>query len=286
MQDARIVSARLASVYNEFSEHLDRHDCAVSVDILNEFVWRAGQLLQDHGVPCPDLMETMRRRLAGQMERGPVSKAKAKRLIGDFHKQLSGLASRLDGLAIARVLEELTSLRNEVERLGQHTAQPADVRIESRISEVEDARAKAFVIMPFSPDFNDVWEGGIVRATRELQVSATRADKITASRQITDDIIEQIDAADFVIMDVTGNNPNVMFEVGYTFAKQKPYIIIAQSAEDLPFDIKHIRTLVYKLGWSGVEDLFAELKEFISTVLDGRPGNSYESTEPVIALEQ
>lgn len=57
-----------------------------------------------------------------------------------------------------------------------------------------------------------------------------------------------------------------MFELGYALAKKKPYIIISQSADDLPFDIKSIRTIVYQNTWSGIETLRTKVIEFIKEV--------------------
>jgi len=65
------------------------------------------------------------------------------------------------------------------------------------------------------------------------------------------------------IVDVTGNNPNVMFELGYAVAKSKPHIIISQSVDYLPFDIRNIRTIVYANSWGGIEELRGKIQEFL-----------------------
>lgn len=45
--------------------------------------------------------------------------------------------------------------------------------------------------------------------------------------------------------DMTGRNPNVFYEVGYAHAKKKPVILTTQKADDIPFDLKHHRHLIY-----------------------------------------
>lgn len=61
----------------------------------------------------------------------------------------------------------------------------------------------------------------------------------------------------------TGNNPNVMFELGYAISKEKSLIIISQSAEYLPFDIRQIRTIVCSNTWSGIEELCKKTQDFL-----------------------
>jgi nucleoside 2-deoxyribosyltransferase len=86
---------------------------------------------------------------------------------------------------------------------------------------------------------------------------------INRSSNITDDIVASIERCHVAIVDVTGNNPNVMFELGYAIAKAKKNIIISQSADFLPFDIRNIRTIVYSNTWSGIEELKGKLQEFL-----------------------
>lgn len=124
-------------------------------------------------------------------------------------------------------------------------------------------KSSVFVIMPFRPEFNDVWRGGIQRAAEDEGFKAIRVDMINRSTNITDDIVVSIDKCHLAIIDVTDNNPNVMFELGYTLAKQKPNIIISQSADYLPFDIRNIRTIVYSNSWTGIEELKTKVQTFL-----------------------
>ena len=126
-----------------------------------------------------------------------------------------------------------------------------------------------FVMMPFNSDFDDVWNGAIKRAAKDAGHKAIRVDMINKSTNITDDIVDSIKNCKLAIVDVTGNNPNVMFELGYAMALSKRHIIISQSAEFLPFDIRHIRTIVYNDSWSGIERLKEKLLEFLKGTMDG-----------------
>jgi nucleoside 2-deoxyribosyltransferase len=104
----------------------------------------------------------------------------------------------------------------------------------------------AFVMMPFASGFNDVHKI-IQSCVREVDsgLPVLRLDEILAAGQITDDLVRSIRAATICIADVSGANPNVMWEVGYATALQKPTIAITQTTDNLPFDVRNVRMITY-----------------------------------------
>jgi nucleoside 2-deoxyribosyltransferase len=104
----------------------------------------------------------------------------------------------------------------------------------------------AFVLMPFEDRFDDVYRLGIKAAVEELGMIAARVDEqVFHNEGILERIYNQIDAADFIIADMTSRNPNVFYEVGYAHAKRKTCILLTSNAADIPFDLKHQRHIVY-----------------------------------------
>jgi len=105
-------------------------------------------------------------------------------------------------------------------------------------------RHSVFVLMPFREEFDDVYD--VVKSTcREFELDCLRADEIDRPGQITDQIIESIKQADAIIADLTGSNPNVMYELGVAHSLDKPAIMINQSVERSPFDVAGMRQIVY-----------------------------------------
>ena len=105
-----------------------------------------------------------------------------------------------------------------------------------------------FVIMPFSRDFDDVYASIKSTVERALAGNSGRCHRLDESRpagRITDRLLVELRAASFCIADLTGSKPNVMWEVGYAMAMAKPTVIITQSLQDLPFDLKDMQTLQY-----------------------------------------
>lgn len=107
------------------------------------------------------------------------------------------------------------------------------------------AKPFAFVLMPFDAQFDDIYKLGIQAVANERDVVAQRVDEQTFSETILERIYRQIDNSDFVIADMTGRNPNVFYEVGYAHAKGKLVTLLTQTVDDIPFDLRHHRHIVY-----------------------------------------
>jgi nucleoside 2-deoxyribosyltransferase len=104
----------------------------------------------------------------------------------------------------------------------------------------------AFVLMPFDAAFDDVYKLGIKDTAEKLGIRAERVDEqIFHKENILERIYNQIDAADLIIADLTGRNPNVFYETGYAHAKNKLCLLLTSRADDIPFDLKHHRHLIY-----------------------------------------
>ena len=70
-----------------------------------------------------------------------------------------------------------------------------------------------------------------------------------------------------VICDCTDKNPNVFYEAGIAHTLGREVILIAQSKNDIPFDLGHLRYLPYEDNAKGREQLAEQLKQRIQTLL-------------------
>jgi nucleoside 2-deoxyribosyltransferase len=104
----------------------------------------------------------------------------------------------------------------------------------------------AFVLMPFDKSFDDIYRLGIQAAAEVCGIVAERVDEQIYTETILERIYRQIDNADFIVADMTGRNPNVFYEVGFAHAKDKLCTLLTQNANDIPFDLRHHRHLVYE----------------------------------------
>lgn len=113
-----------------------------------------------------------------------------------------------------------------------------------------------FVLMPFAPEFDDVYKLGIKPACQDAGAYAERVDEQFYEGGILQRIYNQISKADVIVADMTGKNPNVFYETGYAHALGKPVILLTRNADDIPFDLKHYPHIVYK---GRIADLIPEL---------------------------
>lgn len=102
-----------------------------------------------------------------------------------------------------------------------------------------------FVIMPFVGTFGTTYERVIRPAVEAAGLVCVRADELFSRPQITHDIWKQIRSCRVVLAELTGRNPNVLYELGLAHAIGKPAIIITREEQDVPFDLKALRYLYY-----------------------------------------
>jgi hypothetical protein len=107
-------------------------------------------------------------------------------------------------------------------------------------------RHKAFVVLPFSPPYEDIHREVTKVVCEEFNLDATTADETYSSGLIISDIVAQIYEARVVIADVSTLNQNVFYEIGFCHAINKPTILLAERGTKLPFDISGFRHLIYE----------------------------------------
>jgi hypothetical protein len=121
-----------------------------------------------------------------------------------------------------------------------------------------------FVLTPFHPSEERTFSA-VVEGFKGLGVRVIRGDETSIDGAILTHIIEQIVRARFVVANVSTRNPNVMYELGIAHALGKDVIMISNSKEEMPFDIKSRRILFY----SDHEDLVKKLNsEIVRKVFD------------------
>lgn len=116
-----------------------------------------------------------------------------------------------------------------------------------------------FVLMPFTSDFDDVYQIGIKEACDIAGAYCERVDEQIFSERILDRIYNQIAKSDVVIADMTSRNANVFYEVGYAHALGKPTVLLTRNADDIPFDLKHFPHIVYETKLSLLRDKLSKV---------------------------
>jgi hypothetical protein len=141
---------------------------------------------------------------------------------------------------------------------------------------------KCFVIMPFGNPQIDTeqarkldliysqWIKPTVEAIKDNNAQCLmchRADKELRPEEIITHIIENLISSDIVIADLSGRNPNVFYELGVRHAVNNNTILIADSFEDIPFDLRGLRTIIYSYEPEHMLRLKSSLDQAIYEIL-------------------
>ena len=124
-----------------------------------------------------------------------------------------------------------------------------------------------FVLMPFSAAQQPLYEDHLKPTVESAGLRCQRADDIPAISLITWDIWERVNRARFLIAELTGQNPNVFYELGLAHALGKDVILLTQSMDHVPFDLKAIRCIVYEFTPRGTQKLVTRLKATIDALM-------------------
>lgn len=125
---------------------------------------------------------------------------------------------------------------------------------------------KCFVMMPFLEGFNAIYRL-IQRCCKEQGLRCERADEDVIPGKITGKIYQYISGSGIIIADMTGKNPNVFYELGLAHAISENVILLTQSIDDVPFDLRDFIHIQYSNTFDGAEKLANELSKVLTTIL-------------------
>ena len=146
-----------------------------------------------------------------------------------------------------------------------------------------------FTIMPFGGWFDDYYEEIYKPAIEESGLISNRADDLSRSSTIINDIWDFTKSATIVLADLTEKNPNVFYELGLAHALAKPAILVANSMDDVPFDLRALRIVIFdknKSNWGKilkkkiVKSINEILESPLKSVLPAFLEESNSTTEP------
>ena len=116
----------------------------------------------------------------------------------------------------------------------------------AKVSEIIKKSSKfGFVIMPFGGWYDEYYSEIYAPAIGDCNLKPIRADSLYRSSPIINDIWECTLNAEIILADLTGKNPNVFYELGLAHVIAKPTVLVTQSIEDVPFDLRGLRIIQY-----------------------------------------
>lgn len=124
-----------------------------------------------------------------------------------------------------------------------------------------------FVLMPFGDKHQSIYDDHIRPTIESAGLRSQRADEVAGVKSITWDIWERINCARFLVADLTDRNANVFYEVGLAHALSKDVILVTQSMEFVPFDLRSVRCIEYEYTPRGTRAFESKLRGTIDSVM-------------------
>ena len=88
---------------------------------------------------------------------------------------------------------------------------------------------------------------------------------------ITDQVIKALYDSDLVVADLSGNNPNAMYELAIRHSTGLPFIHISSDTSSIPFDVSVLSTVIIESqGFGGTQKTTAELDKHFKAILSGK----------------
>lgn len=195
-------------------------------------------------------------------------------VVGDVATMTIGWPDRSQPMS--EILEELSRMRGAITDLTSkfHEATMQRAVAASILGDVELQQEEdlCFVLMPFKGDvLQEVYEVHIKPTVERVGLQCRRADDILGPTPIMEDIWKGINSARVVLAELTGQSPNVFYELGLCHAIGKDAILMAQDINWVLFDVRHRRTIVYTPTPRGCKQLEEVLGETLEAMLGKAP---------------
>ncbi len=103
-------------------------------------------------------------------------------------------------------------------------------------------------MMPFGEWFNVYYTEIYTQAIKDAGMEPMRADRLFSTGTVIEQIWEQIEKSKILLADLSGKNANVFYELGLAHAARKPVVFTSCSLEDVAFDLRHLRVIIYDIN--------------------------------------
>ncbi len=133
----------------------------------------------------------------------------------------------------------------------------------------------AFVVMQFTSEFQSLHETVIKPVCEEFGYTGFNVGEKFTQNLLIKDIEDSIRNASLVIADISPDNPNVFYEVGFAHAIQKPTILLCdrkihqkRANSKLPFDVAGFRVIFYDNTISGKGNVEEQLRRHLQSIVE------------------
>lgn len=178
----------------------------------------------------------------------------------EIHVTGSEITLLVDGVRVVTHSENFSRGQLGILFQGHASASIRNVTVESR-------RPTVFVVMQFTDEYNVLFSEVIKPTCEKFGYKVFRGDDSATTGLIIEDITRAIKEASVVLAEITPDNPNVFYEVGYAHALNKPTILLSDKKRGkLPFDVSGFRTLFYDNSIGGKSAVESGLAQHLKAI--------------------
>lgn len=134
---------------------------------------------------------------------------------------------------------------------------------------------RCFVMQPFDKGrFDGRFEGVFKPAIEAARLEAYRVDRDPGVNIPIERIEQGIAESLACFAEITTDNPNVWYEVGYAMAMNKPTCMVCSSERrtPFPFDVRHRHIIKYRIGAKSFRQLRRQITERLNGALETDAG--------------
>lgn len=132
----------------------------------------------------------------------------------------------------------------------------------------DNHKPTAFVIMPFDDEFNAVYDDFIRATLEDVGFLVSRADTHLHMENVMRSVVRGIDNASLVVADISLPNENVYYELGLAHALDRPVVLLTAHLEALPFDLRLYRVIEYSTHFARMPQAKLDLQQVARGFLD------------------
>lgn len=184
----------------------------------------------------------------------------------DALRRVSGLKANRPGASDSELAQEAQVMERLFEAIDSYmaNARPVKALLQAPAKSIQSGSEDfCFIVMPFEERRTEIYENYIKNPIRDnLDIACKRADDITRSSGIMQDILAMLRSCSVVIADLSDQNPNVFYELGLAHAMEKPTVLVSENLHSVPFDLRSRRVIVYGDRPTTWEKLAVDVVEF------------------------
>jgi nucleoside 2-deoxyribosyltransferase len=132
--------------------------------------------------------------------------------------------------------------------------------------------SRCFVIQPFDKGrFDKRYDDVFAPAIRDAGLEPYRVDRDPSVTIPIENIQAEIESSDICLAEITTDNPNVWFELGYAIASQREVVLVCSEERQsrFPFDVQHRSVIRYSTeSSSDFDELRSQITARLKAVLN------------------